>query len=77
MTKMLTFVLTPLVTTSTRLCREADCTLWIQMKLLLDIPNIVKPGQEGTPETGKEGNTLPPTSKTGKSLDSAWRTWIQ
>lgn len=37
-------MLTPLVTTSTRLCREADCTLWMQMKLLLDIPNIVKPG---------------------------------
>lgn len=50
------------------------CTLWIQMKLLLDIPNDIKPEQEGTPETCKEGNTLPATSKKWKSLDSAWRT---
>lgn len=76
MTKMLTLVLTPLVTTSTRLWGESDCTLCIQMKLLLDIPNVTKPGQEGTPETGKEGNTLPPTSKKGKSWIPRGGHWI-
>lgn len=41
------------------------CTLGIQMELLLDIPNDIKPEQEGTPETGNGGTVFLRHQKNG------------